>query len=175
MDRRSRKRAVMREKRAGTCTHPFINTQTAPATLLYVTTDEPNEREPSSRPWSGAKSKLSFCRVTQDGDWEGCLYLDRLPAPHEAAAIRETLGIRKRRTITDEARAQLEANLKSTKSPKLDPPVRQNDFGAPDEGSLSTAPIPPLRRIWEDIQCDRTQACGIIRIPRSAVRKITNL
>jgi hypothetical protein len=25
MDRRSRKRAVMREKRAGTCTHPFIN------------------------------------------------------------------------------------------------------------------------------------------------------
>jgi hypothetical protein len=92
--------------------------------VLYVTTDEPNEREPSSRPWSGAKAKLSFCRVTQDGDWEGCMYLDRLPAPHEAAAIRETLGIRKRRTITDEARAQLEANLKSTKSPKLDPPVR---------------------------------------------------
>jgi len=92
--------------------------------LLYVTTDEPNEREPSSRPWSGAKSKLSFCRVTQDGDWEGRLYLDRLPAPHEAAAIRETLGIRKRRTITDEARVQLAANLKSTKSPKLDPPVR---------------------------------------------------
>jgi hypothetical protein len=83
-----------------------------------------DDREPSSRPWSGAKSKLSFCRVTQDGDREGCLYLARLPAPHEAAAIRETLGIRKRRTITDEARVQLEANLKSTKSPKLDPPVR---------------------------------------------------
>jgi hypothetical protein len=49
--------------------------------LLYVTTDEPNDREPSSRPWSGAKSKLSFCRVMQDGDWEGCLYLARLPAP----------------------------------------------------------------------------------------------
>lgn len=26
-----------------------------------------------------------------------------------------------------------------------------------------------------DIDCDRTQACGIIRIPASAVRKITTL
>jgi hypothetical protein len=33
----------------------------------------------------------------------------RLPAPHEADLIREALGIRKRRTVTDEVRRQLEA------------------------------------------------------------------
>jgi hypothetical protein len=49
--------------------------------LLYVHIDERTamEREPSSRPWKNAKAGLTFCKVTQDGDWEGCLHLDRLP------------------------------------------------------------------------------------------------
>ena len=40
--------------------------------LLYVHIDERTamEREPSSRPWKNAKARLTFCKVTQDGDWE---------------------------------------------------------------------------------------------------------
>jgi hypothetical protein len=71
--------------------------------LLYVSTGE------SARRWNNIKHGLAFCRVTQDGDDEGCLYLDRLPVPHEAVAIRDALGIRKRRSLSDEARSQLEA------------------------------------------------------------------
>ena len=41
------------------------------------------------RRWTGVKSRLRFCRVTQDGDDEGCLHLDRLPTRTEASAIRK--------------------------------------------------------------------------------------
>jgi hypothetical protein len=52
--------------------------------LLYVSTEE------SVRRWTNVKERLiSFCRLTQDGDDEGCLHLDRLPTPAEAAIIRE--------------------------------------------------------------------------------------
>jgi hypothetical protein len=78
--------------------------------LLYVHIDERTamEREPSSRPWKNAKARLTFCKVTQDGDWEGCLHLDRLPTADEAVVIREVLGIRKRRHMTAEALSKLE-------------------------------------------------------------------
>ena len=76
-----------------------------------------DERNRSARRWTNVKARLAdICRVTQDGDDQGCLYLDRLPAPHEAAVIREALGIRKRRTVTDEARRHLEAARRATKS-----------------------------------------------------------
>jgi hypothetical protein len=35
--------------------------------------------------WGFLKKRLGFCQVVQDGDDEGSLHLDRLPAPHEAA------------------------------------------------------------------------------------------
>jgi hypothetical protein len=60
-------------------------------------------------------SRLAFfqrCTVpvtlTQDGDDEGILRLDRLPTPAEAEAIRDVIGIRRRRHMTDEALANLE-------------------------------------------------------------------
>jgi hypothetical protein len=71
--------------------------------LLCVTTDE------SPRRWTNVKARLRFCHVTQDGDDEGCFHLNRLPAQHEVEAIREALGIRKRRVLTPKGRAQLEA------------------------------------------------------------------
>jgi hypothetical protein len=40
-----------------------------------------------------------FCRLTQDGDSEGCLHLARLPSSAEAELIRSALGIRKRRRV----------------------------------------------------------------------------
>jgi hypothetical protein len=46
--------------------------------------------------WRWLKKRLSFCRVTQDGDDEGCLRLAGLPTSEQAAVIRDALGIRKR-------------------------------------------------------------------------------
>jgi hypothetical protein len=50
----------------------------------------------SARHWSATKARLGFCRLTQDGDDEGCLRLQHLPTPEQAVVIRDTLGIRKR-------------------------------------------------------------------------------
>lgn len=95
--------------------------------LLYFTTDETDDREPSGRPWNLAKAKLGFCQVTQDGDWEGCLHLDHLPTAAEAETIREVLGIRKRRHLSDDARERASINLavarSQVKTAKLDPPI----------------------------------------------------
>jgi hypothetical protein len=73
--------------------------------LLSVTTGE------SARRWGFVKKRLGFCCVTQDGDDEGCLHLHRLPTPHEAATIRETLSIRKRKHLSDETIASLRDRL----------------------------------------------------------------
>jgi hypothetical protein len=69
--------------------------------LLYIVTGE------SSRRWYNVKQRLSFCRLTQDGDDEGCLRLDRLPSPTEAGLIREAIGIRRRRQLSPEALSSL--------------------------------------------------------------------
>jgi hypothetical protein len=61
----------------------------------------------SPRAWTFAKRQLAFCRVTQDGDDEGCLHLDHLPDIAEAQTIRTVLGIRKRRDMTPESLAKL--------------------------------------------------------------------
>jgi hypothetical protein len=54
----------------------------------------------SIRHWSAIKRRLSFCKVTQDGDCEGCLRLFELPTRKQAAEILSVLGIRKRRDVT---------------------------------------------------------------------------
>jgi hypothetical protein len=69
--------------------------------LLCITTGE------SARRWGFVKKRLEFCRVRQNGDDEGCLRLDRMPAPDEADVIREALGIRKRKHLSDETIASL--------------------------------------------------------------------
>jgi len=74
----------------------------------------------SPRRWTNVKARLSFCRLTQDGDDEGCLHLDRLPTPTEAALIREALGIRRRRHPSPEVLATLKAH--SFKSRVESPP-----------------------------------------------------
>jgi hypothetical protein len=77
--------------------------------LIVVITDE------SARRCTNVKQRLTFCRVTQDGDDEGALHLDRLPAPHEAAIIRDATGIRKKRTISDETRASVANRLSGSR------------------------------------------------------------
>jgi hypothetical protein len=51
----------------------------------------------SARAWSFAKKALPFAVVTQDGDEEGILRLDRLPSPEEAESIRRHIGLRQTR------------------------------------------------------------------------------
>jgi len=61
----------------------------------------------SAKAWTYAKRALFFCEVTQDGDDEGFLKLIRLPTPAEGAIIRDKLGIRKKRDISDIERERL--------------------------------------------------------------------
>ena len=54
----------------------------------------------SPRHWTATKKRLRFCKLTQDGEDEGCLHLHRLPTLAEATVIREVLGIRKRAELS---------------------------------------------------------------------------
>ena len=96
--------------------------------LIYFTVADQDDREPSSLPWKNANAKLSFCQVTQDGDWEGCLRLSHLPDKAEAEAIRQVLGIRKRRHLSADQKERPRFVLSSArtlvKSAKRPPPMR---------------------------------------------------
>ena len=37
----------------------------------------------SARHWTATKARLAFCKVTQDGEDEGCLRLSHLPTPKQ--------------------------------------------------------------------------------------------
>jgi hypothetical protein len=101
--------------------------------LLYVTTPERDRRDPdgrvrtygSSRRWNNVKRQLIFARLIQDGDDEGVLRLDRLPTEAEAGAVRDCLGIRRRRHLSPEALAQARSALElaagRAKSPVPEP------------------------------------------------------
>jgi hypothetical protein len=74
--------------------------------LLFVAPGKTAKR------WHNMKRLLSsFCRVTQDGDDEGCMHLDHLPTAGEAEAIRQALVIRKRRHISPETLAAMTSRL----------------------------------------------------------------
>jgi hypothetical protein len=72
--------------------------------LCIVAADELDQ---SARRWSNVKQRLGFCQLRQDGDAEGTLRLDRLPTPHEAALVREALGVKRKRQLSAEAKASL--------------------------------------------------------------------
>ncbi len=64
----------------------------------------------SVRQWSYAKKAFKpFTDLTNDGDDEGMLFLDRLPTLAEAETIREYVGIAKKRVLSEEERARLSA------------------------------------------------------------------
>lgn len=67
----------------------------------------------SKRQWNNAKRKLSFMIVSQDGDDEGILKLDRMPNPEEAKIIRKLLGLRISTQLSEEGRALLKNRFKS--------------------------------------------------------------
>jgi hypothetical protein len=77
----------------------------------------------SKRKWTNIKAQLVFARLTQDGDDEGCFYLDRLPTQAEAGPVRHALGIRKRRHLSPEEATAAALNFRRAKSPDLTPEI----------------------------------------------------
>lgn len=79
------------------------------------------------RGWANIKGKLPFCRVTQDGDAEGCLHLDHLPVPAEADLIRHALRIKRKRHHTPDQLATITARLRknATRRPSRAARIRQ--------------------------------------------------
>jgi hypothetical protein len=94
----------------------------ADGTGFLLCVNAKDERYQSLRRWTNIKRRLAFCRITQDGDDEGCLRLDQLPTPAEAALIREALGIKRKRHLTPENLATLKNRLSArpTGSPSND-------------------------------------------------------
>jgi hypothetical protein len=135
--------------------------------LLCIHTGE------SARRWSAIKRKLTpFCRLTQDGDDEGCLHLDHLPTPHEAKLIRDALRIRKRRSMSPEAqrkaRSALErfrASLNEGFPPKDASECPKGIQVAPKAVQAEILPEDPLNRsndrrsTHRDWRTDPAQAC----------------
>jgi hypothetical protein len=68
------------------------------------------------RRWTSIKQSLAFCKLSQDGDDEGILRLDRLPTDAEAGAIRDALGVRKRRHMTEAQISRSRCALASARS-----------------------------------------------------------
>lgn len=81
--------------------------------LIYVTTPERDVLDPdgkwrcygSPRRWASMKKALGLAKLVQEAEDEGIFRLNRLPNEAEAEAIRDTVGIRKRRHMTE---AQIE-------------------------------------------------------------------
>jgi hypothetical protein len=90
----------------------------------------------SPRRWTFVKRRLAFCRLANDGDDEGTMFLDRLPTAAEAALIREALCIRSVANISPEARAQKILDGKA---------LRGRQIGRSKLGATKVAACPALR------------------------------
>ena len=92
--------------------------------LLYASTPEHDRLDPdgktrcygSARRWNNIKHELAFATLTQDGDDEGIHRLGRLPTETEAEAIRDCLGIRKRRHLSPEELERLRFTLAAARA-----------------------------------------------------------
>jgi hypothetical protein len=63
----------------------------------------------TTKGWNAAKKALTFAKVTQDGDEEGGVLLNRLPSAAEAVLIRHWVGIAKKMEFSEEYRTELRA------------------------------------------------------------------
>src|SRR5262245_26564335 len=86
--------------------------------VLYVSCHSP-------RHWTATKARLAFCKVTQDGEDEGCLRLFHLPTPDQAEAIRDALGIQKRREVSAGVLERLRA-FAFARKPRSEPTLEPN-------------------------------------------------
>src|SRR5262249_49662252 len=92
--------------------------------------------------WTHTKKRLGFCKVTQDGDNEGCLRLFDLPTPDQAEIIRDVLGIQKRREVSAEVLERLKAfafERKPGSKTRVDPNIGRTVSPAPEVPPEKTA------------------------------------
>jgi hypothetical protein len=71
--------------------------------------------------WTNIKRNLSFCRLTQDGDDEGCFHLDHLPDEHEAGEIRAAIHVRRKVQLSADEVAARAARFSAAKERPLKP------------------------------------------------------
>jgi hypothetical protein len=57
--------------------------------------------------WTKLKQRLSFCRVTQNGDDEGCLRFGPSLTAEQGRLLRKALGLKKRIVLSPESRDRL--------------------------------------------------------------------
>lgn len=70
-----------------------------------------------TRSWNNIKKKLNFMVVSQDGDYEGILKLDRYPTSVESTIIRKIVGLVKKKQLSLEHEKKLvESGIKFTSS-----------------------------------------------------------
>jgi hypothetical protein len=110
-----------------------------PGYQLVVGTTVQCEFTHSARQWSADKVKLKFCKLTQDGDTEGCLILDRLPTIAEGSIIRAILGIPKARHLGEEQRAACSERLRRFRE--------QTPQGVSGGAAPETLPQVPMGRL----------------------------
>jgi hypothetical protein len=65
----------------------------------------------STNGWNKAKKGLSFAKLTNDGDNERALFLDRLPTKAEALAMRRWVGLAKKTEYSEETLAAMADRL----------------------------------------------------------------
>lgn len=65
--------------------------------------------------WHNIQRNLSFCHVTQDGDDEGCLQLDRLPNEREAEEIRAAIHVRRKVHLSADETAVRAARVRAAR------------------------------------------------------------
>jgi hypothetical protein len=98
----------------------------------------------SPRHWTATKARLAFCDVTQDGEDEGCLRLSRLPTPDQAEAIRDALGIQKRRQVSPgvlERRRSFAFAQKPRSEPTLEPNIGLGEHPATPDAYPDQTPL----------------------------------
>jgi hypothetical protein len=132
-----------------------LDRRTTPGFQIYV-------RRDSVREWSAARKALTmarptghpafskvepFCNLTNDGDDEGMLFLNRLPTADEAETIRRYCGIAKKRTFDEEQLADMRKRLLAAggqfqpKQPAPTSPPPLGDAERPDDGLASQNPF----------------------------------
>lgn len=89
----------------------------------------------TARGWNSAKGALSFAALTNDGDDEGALFLDRLPNADEAELLRHYLAIPKKRELDEATLARLREHMASEGFRAKKPASEDLDGGEPPDGS----------------------------------------
>ena len=70
--------------------------------------------------WLNTKREVAFAKVMQDGDIDGCMFMDRLPIKGEAEVIRGRLGIPKKREVGELELERLRTQIAGFNAQRVD-------------------------------------------------------